>query len=136
MNNGMPGAAVPLAGAVIQLDGVTKTCQPGSPPAVDDMRLNVAAGEVVAVMDPSGSGKSTLLNLVAGLDRPNRGRVTGAGQRIDNLSETALARFRARPIGIIFQFFTLLDDLTVEDNVLLPASWAARARPAVALRTE
>jgi putative ABC transport system ATP-binding protein len=117
-----------MAGDVIRLDGVTKTYQAGAPPALDDVHLSVAAGEVLAVMGPSGSGKSTLLNLVAGLDRPSLGRVTVAGRRIDNLSETALARFRARHVGIIFQFFNLLDDLTVEDNVLLPAQLAGASR--------
>jgi len=83
---------------------------------------------VVAVMGPSGSGKSTLLNLVAGLDKPTAGTVTVAGRRIDSLGESALARFRARHVGIIFQFFNLLDDLTVEDNVLLPAQLAGASR--------
>jgi len=82
----------------------------------------------VAIMGPSGSGKSTLLNLIAGLDRPSAGTVTVAGRRIDTLGEGALARFRARHIGIIFQFFNLLDDLTVEDNVLLPAQLAGASR--------
>jgi len=117
-----------MTGDVIRLDAVTKTYQAGAPPALDAVHLSVAAGEVLAVMGPSGSGKSTLLNLVAGLDRPSQGQVTVAGRRIDNLSETALARFRARHVGIIFQFFNLLDDLTVEDNVLLPAQLAGASR--------
>jgi putative ABC transport system ATP-binding protein len=115
-------------GEVIRLDGVTKTYQAGAPPALDEVSMSVAAGEVAAVMGPSGSGKSTLLNLVAGLDRPTSGTVTVAGRRIDNLGEGALARFRARHVGIIFQFFNLLDDLTVEDNVLLPAQLAGASR--------
>jgi len=115
-------------GALIRLDGVTKTYQAGAPPALADLSLDVAAGEVAAIMGPSGSGKSTLLNLVAGLDRPTSGTITVAGRRIDSLSESALARFRARHVGIIFQFFNLLDDLTVQDNVLLPAQLAGASR--------
>ncbi len=114
--------------SVIRLDDVTKTYQAGAPPALAGVNMQVGAGEVVAVMGPSGSGKSTLLNLIAGLDRPSSGTVTVAGRRIDSLSETALARFRARHVGIIFQFFNLLDDLTVEDNVLLPAQLAGASR--------
>src|ERR1700722_15638667 len=115
-------------GEVIRVDGVTKTYQAGAQPALVGVSLGVAAGEVVAVMGPSGSGKSTLLNLIAGLDRPTAGTVTVAGRRVDTLGEGALARFRARHVGIIFQFFNLLDDLTVEDNVLLPAQLAGASR--------
>ena len=79
-------------------------------------------------MGPSGSGKSTLLNLVAGLDRPTRGAVTVGGKRIDKLTEAGVARFRRQQIGMIFQFFNLLDDLTVLDNVLLPAQLAGVRR--------
>ena len=75
-------------------------------------------------MGPSGSGKSTLLNLTAGLDKPTSGAITVAGQRIDGLSETRLARYRRTRVGMVFQFFNLLDDLTVADDVLLPAQLA------------
>jgi putative ABC transport system ATP-binding protein len=115
-------------GDVIRLDGVTKAYQTSAPPALADVSMNVADGEVAAIMGPSGSGKSTLLNLIAGLDKPTAGTVSVAGQRIDTLGEGALARFRARHVGIIFQFFNLLDDLTVTDNVLLPAQLAGASR--------
>jgi putative ABC transport system ATP-binding protein len=114
--------------ALIRLNEVTKQYDSDGRPAVAGVRLDVAPGEAVAVMGPSGSGKSTLLNLIAGLDRPTSGTVTVAGQRIDTLSETGVARFRRQHIGMIFQFFNLLDDLTVADNVLLPAQLVGTSR--------
>jgi putative ABC transport system ATP-binding protein len=114
--------------ALIELGEVTKRYAAGGTPALDHVSLDVAAGEAVAVMGPSGSGKSTLLNLVAGLDKPTSGTVTVAGQRVDTLSETRLARYRRTQVGMVFQFFNLLDDLTVADNVLLPAQLAGTAR--------
>jgi putative ABC transport system ATP-binding protein len=113
---------------LIELADVTKRYPGDGAPAVDRVRLRVAPGEAVAVMGPSGSGKSTLLNLIAGLDRPTDGTVTVAGERVDTMTETGVARFRRRQIGMIFQFFNLLDDLTVADNVLLPAQLAAMRR--------
>ena len=113
--------------ALVQLSGVTKRYESGAA-AVNEVSLQIGAGEAVAVMGPSGSGKSTLLNLIAGLDRPTSGTVTVAGQRIDRLSETGVARFRRDRVGMIFQFFNLLDDLTVADNVLLPAQLAGMAK--------
>lgn len=114
--------------ALIQVEDVSKQYDKNAAYAVEGVSLDVAAGEAVAVMGPSGSGKSTLLNLIAGLDRPTTGSVTVAGQHIDALSETGLARYRRRRIGMIFQFFNLLDDLTVADNVLLPAQLAGMSR--------
>jgi len=114
---------------------VTKRYSGDGAPAVDAVSLQVTAGEAVAVMGPSGSGKSTLLNLIAGLDRPTAGTVTVAGQRIDRMSETGLARFRRAQIGMVFQFFNLLDDLTVADNVLLPAQLAGLPRALARART-
>ena len=114
--------------ALVQINDVTKRYDGSEQPAVDGITLEIAAGEAVAVMGPSGSGKSTLLNLIAGLDRPTNGTITVAGQRIDRLSEAGMARCRRREIGMIFQFFNLLDDLTVADNVLLPAQLAGMRR--------
>jgi putative ABC transport system ATP-binding protein len=107
--------------ALVQLNDVTKCYDGSGQAAVDGITLEIERGGAVAVMGPSGSGKSTLLNLIAGLDRPTSGTITVAGQRIDRLTETGMARCRRRQVGMIFQFFNLLDDLTVVDNVLLPA---------------
>ncbi|HUN37644.1 MAG TPA: ABC transporter ATP-binding protein [Trebonia sp.] len=111
---------------------MTKQYEDGKNPAVAHATVEVGRGESVALMGPSGSGKSTLLNLIAGLDRPSSGTVRVGGQEISKLSETGAARFRRRQVGMIFQFFNLLDDMTVADNVLLPAQLAgvpaARAR--------
>jgi putative ABC transport system ATP-binding protein len=82
--------------------------------------LDVEEGEFLALMGPSGSGKTTLLNLIGGLDRPNGGEVTVAGERLDKLSSGRLAKWRARNIGFIFQFYNLLPVLTAERNVEVP----------------
>jgi len=95
--------------------------------AVDDVDLDVASGETVAVMGPSGCGKSTLLHLLGGLDRPSGGELWLAGQRIDQLGERALARLRRDKIGFIFQAFHLMDELTAAENVELPALLAGRS---------
>src|SRR5690242_15904739 len=112
---------------IIQIRDVTKRYDAGRP-ALSGLSLDVGPGEAVAVMGPSGSGKSTLLNLIAGLDKPTSGTITVAGQRVDALSETKAARYRRTQVGMIFQFFNLLEDLTVADNVLLPAQLAGTPR--------
>ncbi|MGW3042356.1 ABC transporter ATP-binding protein [Kitasatospora sp. NPDC001159] len=112
---------------VIELSGVSRHYE-GARAALDGVTLSVRAGESVAVLGPSGSGKSTLLNLVAGLDRPSAGTVTVAGVRVDRLNESGSARYRRGTIGMVFQFFNLLDDLTVADNVVLAGELAGVPR--------
>ncbi|MCX4747891.1 ABC transporter ATP-binding protein [Kitasatospora sp. NBC_01287] len=120
------GHVIELAGAARHYDSDT--------PALGPLTLTVEEGEALAVTGPSGSGKSTLLNLIAGLDKPSSGGVTVAGQRLDRLGERELARFRRERIGMVFQFFNLLDDLTVTDNILLPAQLAKAGGRAAAAR--
>jgi putative ABC transport system ATP-binding protein len=84
------------------------------------LNLAIEAGEFLALMGPSGSGKTTLLNLIGGLDRPDEGEIVVAGERIDKLSNRQLARWRARNVGFVFQFYNLMPMLTAERNVELP----------------
>ncbi|MDH6578608.1 ABC transporter ATP-binding protein [Kitasatospora sp. MAP5-34] len=107
------------AQVVVELSAVHKEF--GDAKALDGIDLRIRAGEAVAVMGPSGCGKSTLLNMVAGLDRPTSGTVRVQGQDLGQLNETGLALFRRRHIGMIFQFFNLIDDLPALDNVALAA---------------
>ena len=117
--------------AVVQLDDVRKSY--GGTPALEGVSLRVRRGEAVAVMGPSGCGKSTLLNMVAGLDRPTSGSVLVHGEDLGRLNEKGLALFRRKRIGMIFQFFNLLDDLSALDNVALAAQLTGTA-PAQARR--
>jgi putative ABC transport system ATP-binding protein len=95
--------------------------------AVDEVDLDVAPGETVAVMGPSGCGKSTLLHLLGGLDRPSGGEVSLAGRRIDQIGEKALARMRRTAVGFVFQAFHLMEELTAVENVELPALLGGRS---------
>jgi putative ABC transport system ATP-binding protein len=92
--------------------------------ALQEVDLEVARGEFVAVVGKSGSGKSTLLNLIGGIDRPTQGLVRVAGASIHDASENTLARWRGRSVGIVFQFFQLLPTLTAAENVMLPMDFA------------
>nr|WP_295112243.1 ABC transporter ATP-binding protein [uncultured Caulobacter sp.] len=87
--------------------------------ALSSVDLSVAPGEFVAILGRSGSGKSTLLNMIAGLDRPDRGQIVVDGQPLADLSEEGLAGWRGRFVGVVFQFFQLVPTLTVEENILL-----------------
>ena len=107
---------------LVQVSDVEKTFRRGAEDihVLAGLNLEVPKGEFLALMGPSGSGKSTLLNLIGGLDRPTRGMVAIAGERIDEMSDRQLAAWRARHVGLIFQFYNLLPVLTAERNVELP----------------
>ena len=94
--------------------------------ALRDVSLEIAAGELTAVMGPSGSGKSTLMHILAGLDKPTSGTVTIAGREITAMGDNELTKLRREHIGFVFQFFNLLPMLTAEENILLPLSIAGK----------
>jgi ABC-type lipoprotein export system ATPase subunit len=114
---------------VLQARGLSKAFGRGEGlvRAVDEVDLEVCAGETVAVMGPSGCGKSTLLHMLGGLERPSGGEIVLAGSRLDQMGERALARLRRTAIGFVFQAFHLIDELTARENVELPALLAGRS---------
>jgi putative ABC transport system ATP-binding protein len=115
---------------VLETKGVRKTYESEGVPvrALRGVTMPMAEREFVAVMGPSGCGKSTLLNLVAGLDTPTEGEIVVAGESLSGKDENALARMRRAHIGIVFQFFNLLEGMTVLENVTLPAIIAGSPR--------
>jgi len=117
-------------GLALQMRGVRKTFEAENAPvrALRGVDLDVAPGEFVALTGPSGCGKSTLLNLASGLDLADEGSIFVAGEEITSLSEDELAQMRRRHIGIVFQFFNLLEGVTVLENVALAAIIAGRKR--------
>jgi putative ABC transport system ATP-binding protein len=120
-----------MSAPVVKVQGVSKIYYRDETPVpvLEAIDLEVAEGEFVALMGPSGSGKSTLLNLIAGIDRASSGRVEVAGSELSALSETALAAFRSRHIGFIFQLYNLIPVLTAYENVELPLLLTPLSRP-------
>ena len=116
--------------AAINVDGVYRRYRTGCRdiPALAGVSLTVDYGEWIAIVGPSGCGKSTLLNLLAGIDSPDDGEAVVAGQRLNGMSENALAAWRGREVGIVFQFFQLMPTLTVVENVILPMDLAGNNR--------
>jgi len=136
-------ASVPANGSrvigpppAVRVRGARRSFEAESIPvrALRGLDLDVAAGVFVAVMGPSGCGKSTLLNVIAGLDQPDDGSIEVAGERIDGRDEEWLARFRRQHIGVVFQFFSLLDGVSVLDNLVLPGILGGLRRRAATSR--
>jgi putative ABC transport system ATP-binding protein len=122
-----------MNGDVLVVRGVKKTFEAENAPvrALRGADLTMQAGEFVAVMGPSGCGKSTMLNVIAGLDTADEGTISVSGEELAGRSEDDLARIRRRHIGIVFQFFNLLEGMSVLENVALPAIIAGmKRRPA------
>ncbi len=109
-------------GVAVRAERVSRQYEMGSTVirAVDDVTLEVRAGEFVALLGSSGSGKSTLLNLMAGLDRPTDGAIFANGKNLSEMSSLELARYRSRTVGMVFQSFNLLPRMTLQENVELP----------------
>jgi putative ABC transport system ATP-binding protein len=108
--------------ALVELKGVVKRYKRGRQQVevLHNLDLTIEAGEFLALMGPSGSGKTTLLNLIGGLDRPTEGEVIVGGEHIDDLSSGELAKWRARHVGFVFQFYNLMPTLSAEKNIELP----------------
>ncbi|MEW6577572.1 MAG: ABC transporter ATP-binding protein [Chloroflexota bacterium] len=117
-------------GSVISLQSVEKVYKTKAGPlkVLKGVNLEIKEGEFVAIVGPSGSGKSTLINMITGIDRPTSGEVFVAGQRLTNLSENQVAKWRGRNVGVVFQFFQLLPTLTVLENVMMPMHYTSTFR--------
>ena len=116
------GDATPATAPIVSIRNLAKAYRRGEQviPVLVDIDLDIARGDFVALMGPSGSGKSTLLNLIAGIDKPTAGTIFVDGTDIARLSEGDLARWRAREVGFVFQFYNLMPVLSAFDNVELP----------------
>ena len=124
-----PFAAEPAVGSrppIIELCRIEKVYRSGRVqyPALRGVDLEVAPGELIAIVGPSGSGKSTILNIITGIDRPTAGTVAVTGRDLNELDEEQLAVWRGEHVGIVFQFFQLLPTLTARENVMLPLDFA------------
>ncbi|MFZ0095247.1 MAG: ABC transporter ATP-binding protein [Pseudolabrys sp.] len=132
-NNSQPGPVIALSGVNLSLGHGAARVH-----ILKDINLHIGSGETIGLVGPSGSGKSTLLMVMAGLERADRGSVTIAGEDLSALDEDALARFRGRHIGIVFQSFHLIPTMTAMENVAVPlelsgiADANARAREELA----
>jgi putative ABC transport system ATP-binding protein len=128
-------------GLLVDVRGVDKIFKRGSEEVhvLGGLDLQIPQGEFLALMGPSGSGKSTLLNLIGGLDRPSQGEIVVGGERIDRMSDRKLASWRARHVGLVFQFYNLMPVLNAQKNVELPllltklSATDRRQRAAIAL---
>ncbi|OGF67857.1 MAG: ABC transporter ATP-binding protein [Candidatus Fischerbacteria bacterium RBG_13_37_8] len=116
--------------SIVSVQNVVKAYRRGNRniPVLHNISINNPKGDFFALMGPSGSGKTTLLNLIAGIDRPDSGKIIVAGIDISQLSESALAKWRARHVGFIFQFYNLIPVLTAFENVILPLSLTKLSR--------
>lgn len=120
-NNGMSNNE-----PIISLQGVDKIYKTKAGPihALNGVDFEVQRGDFVAVVGPSGSGKSTLINMITGIDRPTNGEVYVANQRLTNMNENQVAKWRGKNVGVVFQFFQLLPTLTVVENIMMPMNYA------------
>ena len=111
-----------MTATIVEIRHLAKSYRRGGQiiPVLNDLSFDIAEGEFLALMGPSGSGKSTLLNLIAGIDKPDRGELRVAGHDISKLSEADLADWRASHIGFVFQFYNLMPVLTAFENIELP----------------
>jgi putative ABC transport system ATP-binding protein len=111
--------------AVVRLEKVEKEYKTKAGPfkALRGVDLRVDAGEFMAIVGPSGSGKSTLINMITGIDRPSSGEVFVTGERLTQMNENQVAKWRGRNVGVVFQFFQLLPTLTVLENVMMPMNY-------------
>jgi len=116
---------------IIQLTGVTKTYVMGevTVEALKETSLFIYEGELIVILGPSGSGKSTLLNIIGGMDSPTLGEVYFFGENLSRAGEKQLTRYRREEVGFVFQFFNLIPDLTVKENVELAAHLVAKPMP-------